>query len=453
MKLTKKLEAEILKVYKGYWDAYLQGDMRSFGSMLDDDISVFGTAVSEVFNNKKETLRFYKATADQLVGKVQFRNRKIRLKAVDNNVLVNEQFDLYFLMDKDWTFYGHMRVSAILNPTGKGWKVIQHHASFPDMRAGEGEQMAAEKIKAENVQLRDAVKRRTVELEQKNRELEIESSLEKVRAQALGMHKPDDLLNVCKVLFKELSLLGFSELRNAIIHTFNDKQKYFIDYDYSDLTGGVITNIPYSDQPVIKRFLKQIRKSDEAFAEMTVKGKELSEWKKFRKSGGQPDDPRLDKASALYYYCHSVGTSDIGISTFSSINEEKIQLLKRFRNVFDFAYRRYLDIAQAEAQTREAQIEVAIERVRARALAMHRSEDLHEVVRVLRNELLGLKLDGVTAATIYLKQSDGRVRLWDLSGLEKADGNFSLDIVFRVYELDPKLWIRKIWNSKKKFNY
>ena len=300
MKLTKKLEAEILKVYKGYWDAYLQGDMRSFGSMLDDDISVFGTAVSEVFNNKKETLRFYKATADQLVGKVQFRNRKIRLKAVDNNVLVNEQFDLFFLMDNIWTFYGHMRVSAILKQTGKGWKVIQHHASFPDLRAGEGEQMAAEKIKAENVQLRDAVKRRTVELEQKNRELEIESSLEKVRAQALGMHKPDDLLNVCKVLFKELSLLGFSELRNAIIHTFNDKQKYFIDYDYSDLTGGVITNIPYSDQPVIKRFLKQIRKSDEAFAEMTVKGNELSEWKKFRKSGGQPDDPRLDKASATF---------------------------------------------------------------------------------------------------------------------------------------------------------
>jgi hypothetical protein len=117
------------------------------------------------------------------------------------------------------------------------------------------------------------------------KEAKIEASLEKVRAQALGMHKPDDLLNVCKVLFKELSSLGFEEMRNAIIHTFNDEKKYFLDYDYSDLIGGVITNIPYSNDPVIKRFLKQIRKSDEAFVEDTITGKELNEWKKFRKKG------------------------------------------------------------------------------------------------------------------------------------------------------------------------
>ena len=45
-------------------------------------------------------------------------------------------------------------------------------------------------------------------------------------------------------------------------------------------------------------------------------------------------------------------------------------MLKRFRNVFDFAYRRYTDVAQAEAQAREAQIELGLERVRARAMAM-----------------------------------------------------------------------------------
>src|SRR5574339_1273405 len=76
MKLTKKLEAEVLKFYKTYWDAYLSGDMKTFASMLDDELTVFGTAVSEVFNNKKEAVKFYHATADQLVGKAQFRNSK-----------------------------------------------------------------------------------------------------------------------------------------------------------------------------------------------------------------------------------------------------------------------------------------------------------------------------------------------------------------------------------------
>src|SRR4030095_13153220 len=248
------------------------------------------------------------------------------------------------------------------------------------------------------------------ELAAKNRELEIEASLEKVRTQALAMQMPDDLLNVCKVLFKELSLLGFSDIRNAVIHTFNDDENYFIDYDYSDLTGGIITNIPYSDHPVIKRFLKQIRKSDEAFAEVIVKGKELNEWKKFRKRGGQPDDPRLDKTSALYYYFHSVGTGDIGISTFSSINEEKRQLLKRFRNVFDLAYKRYTDIRKAEAQLRDAQIEASLERVRSRSMAMHHSNDLQQVIQVVTDQLLllGFKFNTANFAKVYADVS------WDL---------------------------------------
>jgi ketosteroid isomerase-like protein len=178
-------------MYKAYWEAYLKGDMKTFASMLDDDITVFGTAVSEVFNNKKEALKFYKATASQLVGKAQFRNRQISLQSVDNNILLNERCDFYVLIEKKWTYYGHARVSAILKQAKAGWKLIHQHASFPDTRADEGEQLAVEKIKEENLQLRDAVKRRTVELENKNRELEIESSLEKVRAQAMGMHKPD----------------------------------------------------------------------------------------------------------------------------------------------------------------------------------------------------------------------------------------------------------------------
>src|SRR5687767_14999359 len=113
MKLTKKLETEVLKMYKAYWEAYLNGDMKTFASMLAHDITVFGTAVSEVFNNKKETLRFYKATAGQLVGKAQFRNRKLRLRPVNNNVLINEQSDFYFLLEKKWTFYGRARITAI----------------------------------------------------------------------------------------------------------------------------------------------------------------------------------------------------------------------------------------------------------------------------------------------------------------------------------------------------
>jgi signal transduction histidine kinase len=422
MKLTKKLEAEILKAYNDVWDAYLRGDMRIFASILDENCYIIGSAAGEVFKNKKAAVKYYKATAEQITGKAEFRNRKIKVMPVEKGFMVNEESDFYLLIDDQWTFYGPARISSLFHKKNNKWKVIHQHGSFPDSKTEKGEQINTEKIKAENIQLRDAVKRRTVELEQKNRELEIESSLEKVRAQAMGMYKPDDLLNVCKVLFEELGLLGFSEIRNAIIHTFNDEENYFIDYDYADLTGGVITNIPYSDHPVIKRFLKQIRRSDEAFAEITVKGKELNEWKKFRKSGGQPDDPRLDKTSALYYYFHSVGTGDIGISTFSSINEEKLQLLKRFRNVFDLAYKRYTDITKAEAQAREAEIELALERVRAKTMAMQKPSEFVELITVIGEQFvqLGFDIEWVNFGANGLTISEG-IDIWNFAVIPGDD--------------------------------
>ena len=70
------------------------------------------------------------------------------------------------------------------------------------------------------------IKRRTVELEEKNHELEIETALEKVRAVAMGMHKPDDLLNVCETMYNQLLSLGFTEMRNAMINIYNDAEKF-----------------------------------------------------------------------------------------------------------------------------------------------------------------------------------------------------------------------------------
>jgi len=71
-------------------------------------------------------------------------------------------------------------------------------------------------------------------VEEQNHELEIEAALERVRAVAMGMNKPDDLLNICEVLFREFISLGFSELRNTMINIHNDDQKTFLNYDYSE---------------------------------------------------------------------------------------------------------------------------------------------------------------------------------------------------------------------------
>src|SRR6187401_1603858 len=393
MKLTKKLEAEILKAYTEIWDAYLKGDMRTFASMLDENCYIIGSASGEVFSNKKAAVKYYKSTAEQITGKAEFRNRKIKLMPVEKGFMVNEEADFYLLIDDQWTFYGPARISSLFHKKNNKWKVIHQHGSFPDSKTEEGEQVNTDKIKAENIQLRDAVKRRTVELENKNRELEIETSLEKVRTVAMGMRKPQDFPDVCEVLFKELQSLGFNELRNAMVNIHNDEKRSFVNYDYSDEIGKSITPLFYNEHPVIKKQVKQIRKADDSFSESVFKGKDLEDWKIFRKSRGEKNDKRIKNIKALYYYFYSIGTGSIGISTFDKISEEKKDVLKRFRNVFGFAYRRYMDVAQAEAQAREAQIELALERVRAKTMAMQKPSEFVDLVSVIGQQFVRLGFD------------------------------------------------------------
>ena len=74
--------------------------------------------------------------------------------------------------------------------------------------------------------------------------------------------------------------------------------------------------------------------------------------------------------------------SDGAVFSFTNepVAEEHAKIMKRFAIVFGQTYRRYLDLQKAEAQAREAQIEAALERVRAKAMAMQRSDELNELI-------------------------------------------------------------------------
>ena len=62
---------------------------------------------------------------------------------------------------------------------------------------------------------------------------------------------------------------------------------------------------------------------------------------------------------------------------------EMWDVFKRFAKVFEQTYTRFLDLQTAEAQTRESQIQLALERVRARTMAMQRSDELSGAASLL----------------------------------------------------------------------
>ncbi len=211
MKLSKQQEQSILKEYEVYFDSYINGDTETIFNMLEDDYIQIGSAETEVFFNKEEAVKFLNDTIDQVAGKTKIQNRYLRVDPLKDYVLVSDLFDIYALMESEWAFYAKFRASTLMQKKEDGWKFIHQHSSIPDTRTEGGDNIAIEKIAEENQQLREAVKRRTIELEQKNRDLEIETALERVRAKTMAMHNSHDVGDTVVTLFDEVLKLGLDK--------------------------------------------------------------------------------------------------------------------------------------------------------------------------------------------------------------------------------------------------
>ncbi|MGQ0740403.1 MAG: ATP-binding protein [Bacteroidota bacterium] len=403
MKLTKKQLDSARKAYELYWESYMQGDEKTFVSLLDARMQLIGTTEEEIFHNKKQVVGFYHASVEQMAGKVELRNRKIKITPAENHAQVSEFSDIYILDGNDWIFYSKTRLTTWLCQTGSKWKVFQQHVSLPDARAQAGETIAADQIKKENRQLREAVKRRTTELEQKNQELEIETALEKVRTIAMGMNAQADMLDVCKTISLQLQSLGVKEIRNVQTAIFYESRGTYMNFEYySKHKKAIITETDYTNHKIANAFAKKMLQGKGEIYITHIKGKKVKDWVAYQKTTNVFIDKYLYKAASLNYYWHSLGPVALGISTYVPLNKDELDLFHRFLKVFELAYRRYLDIEKAHAQAREAQIEASLEKVRAVAMGMHRAEDLLNVCEVMYREFFSLGFTEIRNAIINI---------------------------------------------------
>ena len=151
MNLSKKEEAEVMQVYDTWLNSYLNGDIKTYDSFLDDDYRFIGSTNNEEFLNRKDTTNFFKATAGQFAGKTELRNTVRTIKHIDGLILITHLFDTYFLSGNEWAYYGRFRFTSALRKKENEWKFIYQHFSMPDSKAQEGETIGYEKVAAENL--------------------------------------------------------------------------------------------------------------------------------------------------------------------------------------------------------------------------------------------------------------------------------------------------------------
>lgn len=279
------------------------------------------------------------------------------------------------------------------------------------------------------------------ELAQKTYALEIEAALENVRAVALGMKQPADMLEVCRTISQQLTSLGVKEIRNVQTAIFYQDKGTYMNYEYyAKHDKAIITETGYNNNEIHRAFADKMLKGYGEFFVSHIKGSEVKDWIAYQKTTNVFIDDYLNTASSLNYYWYSLGAVALGISTYEPMREEDMPLFKRFLKVFELSYTRYLDIEQAIAQAREAQIETALERVRSRAAAMYNSSELKDVANEMRNQLslLGQKELETCAIHLYEVSAD-HFESWAALRSPKSEGE-----IVQVEALFPKKGIKII---------
>ena len=423
----------MMQVYNAYLDNYLKGDVEAIHPLLDINYTQVGSAESEVFYNKKDAVQFLYDTIDQVSGKLEMRNRMSKMEQHDHIILIQEVCDLYALADKEWIFYSKFRVSTLMQEKKDGWKLIHQHSSFPDARTEEGQNVAIDKIAEENIQLREAVKRRTIELEQKNKDLFVEVALEKVRSRTMAMHKSDELAQTTEVLHQQLieldikadrTSIAFPDERGAAEFWSTNQGGTKIDHKFkADLAE------PYLGVKSVAGWKKKLKS-----IVIQLEGEELSTLLNYYKEEvGLPFSAQIPTTTKRYYTLAYFSHGWITLSTTEPLSNEKLNTLERFAAVFNLTYTRFLDLQKAEAQAREATIEASLERVRARAMAMHDSKDVGNAIGVLFSELDKLGIVTLRCGILIIEEANKTMEVLTATSTEEGkvgqlSGKFDMTI-------------------------
>ena len=290
------------------------------------------------------------------------------------------------------------------------------------------------------------------------REAQIEASLERIRARALAMHHSDELLDVTNVLREEIAQLDDLELESSVVHLYPEKKNTFqawysfhLKGTASDQIVNSFAKIPINSCAWTKEVLIKYLSSENEYT-IESKGRKLLGWyrvlDKFLPEVVEHDPKgKMLVPPVLFYNFSKFSGGSLMMVTHEKVSEKTKDLWRRAAAVFDLGYRRFIDLQTAEAQTWEARIETALERVRASSMAMHESQDLGKTATAMFREmdLLGIT---VLRSGILIFNDNNTMDVWGAAS-EKKGEIFQIGGVINLRGHPLLEGVHKAWKAKK----
>lgn len=232
--------------------------------------------------------------------------------------------------------------------------------------------------------------------EKQAKEAQIETALEKVRSRTMAMHSSQELGEAVDTLLKQFKILGFYAISSwvSLMNPEENTIEFWTKHEEKLVAGQ---SVHISELINFEKEMESWKKGEESIhLSMPFKLAKLE----LKKIFGIELVGAVSDTFYLLQLRHKYGF--LGLGTLKESNEEIRQTVQRFAKVFEQTYTRFLDLQKAEAQTREAQIEASMERIRSRSLAMRTSDEIKDVMVEIRRQIDSLGQLDLEASVVHL---------------------------------------------------
>ena len=349
-----------------------------------------------------------------------------------------------------------LRFSIVLEYLHNKWFLVHFHTSKPEKVESEKDTWGIETWKEKAEELEREISERTADLVLKNRELAIQAAMERVRARSMAMQSSDELHEVIGVVFQQFDNLGIHPV-NVFLSLFHREERT-LTYRASGKSGKRTPTKQEIDIDSMEAWSslydKWIKDSSDDVEVIFYPKEIVPDILSLLKEtfAAMPKDERMTVKDFPEGGYSTLGYTPFGYLGYDHTRlptEEEKDILKRICMEFGRVYQRFLDIQKAEAQAREAQIEAALERVRSTSMAMHKTEDISEVVSVLFDQLKNLNVAFKQSWITILHLEKGYFDTW----FSPIDDIYDTPQHFKMPSAFFEETTIKTWKSEAPFSY
>ncbi|MEJ7674822.1 MAG: hypothetical protein WKF59_19530 [Chitinophagaceae bacterium] len=235
--------------------------------------------------------------------------------------------------------------------------------------------------------------------EAQTREAQIEAALERVRSRTMGMHQSSELQDVIETVTKQLLGLGL-DFDNASFFTVNEDKSLELWLSTPQQSYPSLIHVPYMNHRIFNNINEHSEQGIDFFTDVYNREQIHGFFHHFFENTIARNVP--EERKQYVYNIRGMARSvfltkniwfQVGIYDTRPFTDEENNIISRFAKVFKQSYTRFLDLQKAEAQAKEAHIELALERVRARTMAMQRSDELADAAVLLFQQVKSFGLE------------------------------------------------------------